>query len=72
MKFTTDMSPREICSSMVSDTYSKLTLLGEAQKVFDEMPERDITTWNTLISGYHQNGQFSEAVKLFTLMVFFC
>ncbi|XP_075477870.1 pentatricopeptide repeat-containing protein At2g03880, mitochondrial [Primulina tabacum] len=37
----------------------------EARKVFDEMPVRDVCTWNTMLSGYANSGRLVEARKLF-------
>uniref|UniRef100_A0A2N9FL06 DYW domain-containing protein n=1 Tax=Fagus sylvatica TaxID=28930 RepID=A0A2N9FL06_FAGSY len=42
--------------------------LGDAQKVFDEMGERDLCSWNTMISGYAKMGKLEEARKLFDEM----
>ncbi|GLT40529.1 hypothetical protein SLA2020_146570 [Shorea laevis] len=39
--------------------------ISEARKVFDEMPERDVMTWTTIISGYIKSGLLEEARKLF-------
>ncbi|KAJ1690419.1 hypothetical protein LUZ63_014574 [Rhynchospora breviuscula] len=38
---------------------------NEARKVFDEMPERNIVTYSTLIYGYSCNGLSTEAIDLF-------
>ncbi|GER57459.1 pentatricopeptide repeat-containing protein [Striga asiatica] len=38
--------------------------IDEAQKVFDQMPERDECTWNTMVSGYANSGKLVEARKL--------
>lgn len=39
--------------------------LDEARHMFDEMPERDEYSWNTMVSGYANAGRFSEAWKVF-------
>ena len=33
------------------DSYAKCGDLPSARKVFDEMPVRDVTTWNALVAG---------------------
>ncbi|KAK6929702.1 Pentatricopeptide repeat [Dillenia turbinata] len=43
-------------------------LLEEAQKLFDEMPQRNTVTWNAMIRGYFQNGHFDKAVTMFNQM----
>ncbi|KAK9163916.1 hypothetical protein Syun_004818 [Stephania yunnanensis] len=39
-----------------------------ARNVFDEMPTRDVVTWNAMITGYWQNGLIEESKRLFELM----
>lgn len=48
--------------------YSKCNELGVAQKVFDEMPQRTLVAWNSMISGYEQNGLADKAITLFYKM----
>ncbi|KAA8548880.1 hypothetical protein F0562_000564 [Nyssa sinensis] len=43
-------------------------LVEEAQKLFDEMPQRNTVTWNAMIRGYFQNGQFEKAFFYFNQM----
>ncbi|CAN8259441.1 unnamed protein product [Cochlearia groenlandica] len=45
--------------------YCKCRELCLAQKVFDEMPERNIISFNSLISGYSQMGFHGKAMELF-------
>lgn len=42
--------------------------LGCAQKVFDEMPERDVVSWNSMILGCLRNGDLGLALNMFRRM----
>jgi len=42
--------------------YSSCSDLVSAQKVFEEMPERDMVSWNTMIGAFSANGCYEEAV----------
>ncbi|XP_057498337.1 pentatricopeptide repeat-containing protein At2g33760-like [Actinidia eriantha] len=48
--------------------YAKCGDLGIARKVFDEIPERTVVAWNSMIAGYEQNGFAEEAIGLFRQM----
>ncbi|KAF2292145.1 hypothetical protein GH714_014555 [Hevea brasiliensis] len=48
--------------------YSKFGDIRSARIIFDRMPVRDITSWNTMISGYVKNGKPKEALAIFYLM----
>ncbi|KAL6214030.1 hypothetical protein ACLB2K_013468 [Fragaria x ananassa] len=39
-----------------------------ARKVFDEMPERDVVSWNSMIAGYMSRGGIEPAMRLFNSM----
>lgn len=45
--------------------YAKCQEVEASRKVFDEMPQRDIVSWNSMISGYTTNGYVDDAVLLF-------
>ncbi|CAH8361391.1 unnamed protein product [Eruca vesicaria subsp. sativa] len=47
------------------EMYCKGGDLVRAREVFDEMPERDVVTWNVMVSGLVQSGCFGEALRLF-------
>ncbi|WOL14316.1 hypothetical protein Cni_G23096 [Canna indica] len=51
------------------DMYAKCGCFVETQKTFDEMPNKNIVSWNTLLSAYAQNGQGIKAIKLFESML---
>eukprot|EP00250_Pteridium_aquilinum_P017133 c23471_g2_i1 orf=1133-3049(-) len=48
--------------------YTKCGSLAEGQQVFEEMPSRDVVSWNAMIAGYAKSGNNSEAIKLFWRM----
>ncbi|KAK8933797.1 Pentatricopeptide repeat-containing protein [Platanthera zijinensis] len=48
--------------------YSKNGSLDVARKVFDRMPDRSVVSWNSMISGYEQNGLAGSAITVFNLM----
>lgn len=56
-----------VASSLV-DMYGKLGVLEDAKKVFNEMSEKNVVAWNSMIVGYAQNGLNEEAIKLFHVM----
>ena len=43
--------------------------MGCAQKLFDEMGERDLISWSVMIGGYVQSEEAEVAFKLFREMV---
>ncbi|KAL2344043.1 hypothetical protein Fmac_005328 [Flemingia macrophylla] len=49
--------------------YAKSCAPRVARKVFDEMPQRGVVAWNSMISGYEQNGLANEALAVFRRMV---
>lgn len=44
--------------------YVSFNTFGEVRRVFDKMPQRDVS-WTTLISGYSQAGFVDDACELF-------
>ncbi|KAK1567750.1 hypothetical protein Q3G72_016173 [Acer saccharum] len=57
-----------LCDTLVN-IYVRAGDLLSANKLFDEMPDRNSVSWAALISGYTQNGMFSEACGMFREMV---
>ncbi|CAH2060454.1 unnamed protein product [Thlaspi arvense] len=50
------------------DTYMKGSKITEGRNVFEEMKQRNVVTWTTLISGYARNSSNEEVLKLFSRM----
>lgn len=50
------------------DMYAKSGELHDASSAFDEMREKDVISWTSLITGYGKNGCGESAVKLFSKM----
>ncbi|GAB4858395.1 Putative pentatricopeptide repeat-containing protein At3g49142 [Ancistrocladus abbreviatus] len=44
--------------------YGKCGYLVEARRVLDEMPNKDVVSWNSMVAGYAQSGQFDDALKV--------
>ena len=51
--------------SSIVDMYAKCGEIGDARKMFDEMPERNVVSWSGMIYGYTQMGEDEEALRLF-------
>ena len=50
------------------DMYAKCGMLVKSQEVLDELPIRNVISWNALISGYAEQGQGQEALNCFVQM----
>ncbi|KAK9283705.1 hypothetical protein L1049_011955 [Liquidambar formosana] len=49
--------------------YWKFDRIDDARNMFDQMPERNLISWTSLISGYSRMGMAEEALHCFRLMV---
>ncbi|XP_062095760.1 pentatricopeptide repeat-containing protein At5g04780, mitochondrial-like [Humulus lupulus] len=49
--------------------YAKCGEFVDSRRLFDEIPERDVVSWNSLFSCYIQRDHCREAVKLFMEMI---
>ncbi|GLU09255.1 hypothetical protein SLE2022_261250 [Rubroshorea leprosula] len=57
-----------ILGNAVVDKYAKLGVIDYACAVFDGLPVKDAISWNTMITGYAQNGLASEAIEVYQMM----
>ncbi|XP_031497356.1 pentatricopeptide repeat-containing protein At3g14730 isoform X1 [Nymphaea colorata] len=49
----------------IMDMYVKCGSLRDAQLVFDNIPEKDLVSWNIMITGYGMHGYVKEALEMF-------
>ncbi|XP_044475125.1 pentatricopeptide repeat-containing protein At4g08210-like [Mangifera indica] len=49
--------------------YIDFTLLGDAQKLFDEIPDKNIVTWTTMVYAYATNKRPDKAISLYEYML---
>ncbi|KAJ6311333.1 hypothetical protein OIU77_013157 [Salix suchowensis] len=57
-----------LTSNMLMTMYSKCGLIRRACKVFDEIPERSMVSWNIMIGTCVQNGEEEKAIDIFLEM----
>ncbi|KAK6117590.1 hypothetical protein DH2020_048669 [Rehmannia glutinosa] len=56
-----------VCNALVH-MYGFCGELGFSRRVFDEMAERDLVSWNSLICAYSQCSKYEEVLGLFDVM----
>ncbi|EOX92024.1 hypothetical protein QUC31_003424 [Theobroma cacao] len=62
-------SPRDVFNSNVRiRQLSRAGNITAARQLFDNMPNNDVVSWNSIITGYWQNGCLQESKKLFDSM----
>ncbi|KAK8944222.1 Pentatricopeptide repeat-containing protein [Platanthera zijinensis] len=57
-----------ILGTALIDMYAKCGCIETAHQVFDEMPERDVFAYTTMISGFANHGLSEKALELFARM----
>ncbi|KAH9322901.1 hypothetical protein KI387_017540, partial [Taxus chinensis] len=57
-----------VLGSALVDMYAKCGSLEDAQHVFDEIPQRNVVTWTTMIAGQAEHGNVEEALRVFLQM----
>ncbi|KAG2717132.1 hypothetical protein I3760_03G159000 [Carya illinoinensis] len=48
--------------------YAKCGQIGRSRVVFDDLCDRNVVSWTSIISGYAQNGEPMEALRIFSQM----
>jgi pentatricopeptide repeat protein len=56
-----------VCNSIL-DMYLKCGMINEAERLFSEMPARNVISWTVMITGYGKHGLGKEAIRLFDEM----
>ncbi|XP_059663497.1 pentatricopeptide repeat-containing protein At5g27110-like [Cornus florida] len=59
------LEPNEIVMGALLDIDAKCGAVDEALSAFNQLPERDIVSWTSMIMAYGSHGQAFEALKLF-------
>ncbi|OVA02030.1 Pentatricopeptide repeat [Macleaya cordata] len=49
--------------------YSKCKKIENAHKVFDELSDRDVISWNSIVCGYVSNGLAKQGLEIFSEMM---
>ncbi|KAK8626952.1 hypothetical protein V6N13_134581 [Hibiscus sabdariffa] len=55
-------------SNALIDMYAKCGEIKDAEQVFNEMDEREVISWTSLIAGYGKHGYGHEAISLYEKM----
>ncbi|KAB2066051.1 hypothetical protein ES319_A09G133100v1 [Gossypium barbadense] len=57
-----------VLQNSLIDMYSKCGNLIYSRRIFDNMPERTVISWNAMLVGYSKHGMGREVVELYKLM----
>ncbi|KAL5059168.1 hypothetical protein RYX36_030772, partial [Vicia faba] len=57
-----------VIGNALVNMYAKLGDMNCAHTLFDQLPRKDVISWNTLITGYTQNGLASESIDAYNMM----
>ncbi|KAI5055236.1 hypothetical protein GOP47_0030381 [Adiantum capillus-veneris] len=57
-----------VLGNALLDMYAKCGAIQKARQIFDEIPARDVVSWNALIAGHCQHEHNEEALKCFERM----
>ncbi|KAL9228862.1 hypothetical protein vseg_004396 [Gypsophila vaccaria] len=63
-----EMGNDVVISNSLISMYTKNKKVEHGRRVFDAMENRNLSSWNSMISGYASLGYFDEAMKLFNEM----
>ncbi|GAB4853947.1 hypothetical protein Ancab_018156 [Ancistrocladus abbreviatus] len=63
-----DFQHNVVVETSLIKMYCQFGHVGAARKLFDQMLDRNVVSWNVIISGYADNGCGNEAICAFNLM----
>eukprot|EP01018_Ginkgo_biloba_P008463 Gb_26310 [translate_table: standard] len=64
----TGFKPEVYLGTKLVVMYTKCETLVDARRVFDEMPKRNVVSWNAIIAAYARHGRCEEALVLYSQM----
>ncbi|XP_068667974.1 pentatricopeptide repeat-containing protein At5g50390, chloroplastic [Aristolochia californica] len=64
----TGFVPDQYLRNRVLAMHVKCGMMVDARRLFAEMPEKNVISWNTIIGGLVDSGNYEEALGLFLLM----
>lgn len=67
--FSNGYEPKTFLINTLLNMYVKFGLLDEADNLFEEMPERNVVSWTTMLSAYSNSNLKHKALDFFTLML---
>ncbi|KAI6689568.1 hypothetical protein NL676_026396 [Syzygium grande] len=67
--FSGGYQPKTFLLNVLLNMYVRFNLLEDAEDLFDEMPERNVVSWTTLISAYANKGMNDRALEFLILML---
>ncbi|XP_058758750.1 putative pentatricopeptide repeat-containing protein At5g47460 [Vicia villosa] len=54
-----------VVGTALIDMYSKCGRVNDAESIFNMLSDRNLVSWNAMISGYARNGDFAQVISLF-------
>ncbi|KAM0841750.1 hypothetical protein ACQ4PT_058813 [Festuca glaucescens] len=69
LAFLRGLGADQFVSNGLITAYANAGDMRAARVVFDEMPHRDVVSWNSLISAYSRGGWYRECLELFHELV---
>ncbi|KAL6961014.1 hypothetical protein U1Q18_038777 [Sarracenia purpurea var. burkii] len=57
-----------VVGSALIDMYAKCGRLNDARRVFNNLPSKNLVSWNTMLVGYAQHGFGREALDIYDMM----
>ncbi|EPS60897.1 hypothetical protein M569_13903 [Genlisea aurea] len=67
--FSRNDQPKTFLVNMILNMYAKFNLLDDARDLFDEMRERNVVSWTTMISAYSVAERNSDTSNMFLMML---